>query len=96
MKGESMSTFIKKITSRKLWVAIAGLVTAVMTFFSCNSNTIVQVTSIIMAFGTVIGYLVANGLTDDSTVPSTENTVTKPPADTSSTDATTSTTTSAS
>lgn len=64
----SWSIFAIKITSRKFWLAIAGLVTAIMAFFNCDSNEIVQVTAIISALGSVIGYLIANGLTDDSTV----------------------------
>jgi len=60
----SWDIFAIKITSRKLWVAIAGLATSIMAYMNCDSNTIVQVTSIIGAIGTVVGYLVANGLSD--------------------------------
>ncbi len=74
----SWDIFAIKITSRKFWVAIAGLATSIMAFGNCESNTIVQVTSIIGAIGTVVGYLIANGLTEDTTTTTaTESTETK-------------------
>lgn len=62
----SWHTFFIKLTSRKLWVSIAGLVAAVMAYLNCNDNTTVQVSAIIMALGSVVGYLIANGLTDST------------------------------
>lgn len=73
----SWDVFAIKMTSRKLWISIAGLATSIMAYLNCDSNTIVQVTSIIGAIGTVVGYLVANGLSDggdDSTTTSTTDT----------------------
>ena len=66
MKKFSWDVFAIKITSRKFWVALAGLATSIMAFMQCDSNTIVQVTAIIGALGSVVGYLIANGLTDDT------------------------------
>lgn len=66
MKKFDFDLFLIKVTSRKFWVALAGLATAVMTFMNCDNNEIVQVASIITALGSVVGYLIANGLTDDS------------------------------
>jgi len=66
MKKFSWDVFAIKITSRKFWVALAGLATSVMAFMQCDSNTIVQVTAIIGALGSVVGYLIANGLTEDT------------------------------
>ncbi|MDD3570230.1 MAG: hypothetical protein PHY44_03915 [Lachnospiraceae bacterium] len=61
----SWDIFAIKVTSRKFWVALAGLATSIMAFMQCDSNTIVQVTAIIGALGSVVGYLIANGLTED-------------------------------
>lgn len=71
MKKFSWDVFFIKITSRKFWIAVAGFITSVMTFLNYSDNAIVQVAAIIMAFGSVIGYLIANGLTDDTVI--TEN-----------------------
>jgi hypothetical protein len=70
----SWSIFAIKLTSRKFWVALGGLATSIMAFMNCDSNTIVQVTAIIGAVGTVAGYLIANGLTDDSATSATAET----------------------
>ena len=44
----------RKLTSRKFWAAVIGFVTPVMTLAQVPDNTAVQVTSIIMAGGTLI------------------------------------------
>ena len=77
MKKFSWDVFAIKITSRKFWVALAGLATSIMAFMQCDSNTIVQVTAIIGALGSVVGYLIANGLTEDASTSATETTVTE-------------------
>ncbi|HCT63852.1 MAG TPA: hypothetical protein DIC60_01000 [Lachnospiraceae bacterium] len=77
MKKFSWDVFAIKITSRKFWVALAGLATSIMAFAQCDSNTIVQVTAIIGALGSVVGYLIANGLTEDTFTTTTETSVTE-------------------
>lgn len=54
----------RKLTSRKFWAAVVGFVTPVMTLAKVPDNTAVQVTSIIMAGGTLIAYIIGEGLTD--------------------------------
>ena len=70
----SWSIFAIKLTSRKFWVSLCGLATSIMAFSNCDSNQIVQVTAIIGAVGTVIGYLIANGLTDGNATSTTAET----------------------
>ena len=62
----SWDKFFIKITSRKFWVALVGLATAIMTLLRYDNSTIVQVSAIISALGMVVGYLIANGLTDNN------------------------------
>lgn len=54
----------RKLTSRKFWAAVVGFATPVMTLAQIPDNTAVQVTSIIMAGGTLIAYIIGEGLTD--------------------------------
>jgi len=54
----------RKLTSRKFWAAIVGFVTPILTMAQVPENTMVQVTSIIMAGGTLIAYIIGEGLTD--------------------------------
>ena len=55
----------RKLTSRKLWVAIAGFVTGVMVLFTAGA-TEETVTGCIMALGSVVAYIIGEGLTDAS------------------------------
>lgn len=55
---------IRKLTSRKFWLAIATFVTMLMVYCGEDSSKAEQVASLIMAGATVIGYLLAEGLAD--------------------------------
>jgi uncharacterized membrane protein len=56
----------QKLSSRKLWLALSGLVIGVLALFGVNSNTTQQVSGVIMALGSVIAYIVGEGLVDAS------------------------------
>lgn len=58
----------RKLTSRKFWAAVVGFVTPIMTLTNVPENTAVQVTAIIMAGGTLIAYIIGEGLTDASNI----------------------------
>lgn len=62
----------RKLTSRKFWAAVVGFVTPIMTLAQVPDNTAVQVTSIIMAGGTLIAYIIGEGMTDAAGVKSQE------------------------
>ena len=66
MKQFSWSYFAIKMTSRKLWLSVAGLATAIMALMNVESNTQVKIVALISAVSVVVGYLIANGLTDDT------------------------------
>lgn len=57
-------TIIRKLTSRKLWAAIVGFITPLMLAFGYSQAQTSQVTAIIMAGGTLIAYIVGEGMTD--------------------------------
>lgn len=56
--------FIRKITSRKLWMSIASFVSMLLVFFGYAENKATQVAALIMAGATVIGYVIGEGLSD--------------------------------
>ena len=62
----SWKDFVRKITSRKFWIAVAGFVTCLILAFNGDAETAQTITACIMAGATVIGYLFAEGLTDAS------------------------------
>ena len=54
----------RKLTSRKFWLSIASFVSVLMVAFGPSESTATQVTSLIMAGATVIGYVIGEGLAD--------------------------------
>jgi len=58
---------VRKLTSRKFWLAVASFVTCLMAFQNAGSDSIEKVTSLIMAGASVIAYIIGEGLADSST-----------------------------
>lgn len=56
--------FKRKLTSRKFWLALIGFVTPLLTAFNVSESDVTQITAIIMAGGTLIAYILAEGFTD--------------------------------
>lgn len=57
-------TIIRKLTSRKLWVALAGFVAGLYVALGGDAETAETVSGLIMSGASVLGYLLAEGLTD--------------------------------
>lgn len=55
---------IRKLTSRKLWVAVAGFVSGLIIAHSGDAETAEVVAGLIMEGASVLGYLLAEGLAD--------------------------------
>ena len=56
----------RKLTSRKLWLAVAGFVTMLIVALGVAEDTAVQVSALIMAGADVLGYILAEGMADSS------------------------------
>ena len=54
----------RKLTSRKFWAAVVGFSAPLMTMLQVSDSTAVQVTALIMAGGTLIAYIIGEGMTD--------------------------------
>lgn len=58
----------RKLTSRKLWVALAAFVSGLVLAFGGTESAAVTVSGCILQGAAVIGYLLAEGLTDAAAV----------------------------
>lgn len=58
--------WVRKLTSRKLWVAIAGFVSGLIVVFGGTESTATTISGCILQGAAVIGYLFAEGLADYS------------------------------
>lgn len=58
--------WVRKLTSRKFWLAVAGLVTGLILAFKGDAATAETVSGVIMALASVVAYIVGEGLTDSA------------------------------
>lgn len=58
----------RKLTSRKLWLAIAGFVTGLILAFNGSAEVAESVSGCIMSGASVIAYIVGEGLTDAANI----------------------------
>lgn len=55
---------LRKLTSRKFWISVCSFITALLVAFNVQDSEIAQVTSIIMAFGSLMIYVISESATD--------------------------------
>ena len=55
---------IRKLTSRKFWLAIAAFITELIVVFKGDAATAETISGMIMAGATVIAYIIGEGLID--------------------------------
>ena len=56
----------RKLTSRKLWLAIVGLVSGIIMAAGGSESTAATVSGVILQGASVLGYLLAEGIADAS------------------------------
>lgn len=56
--------WIRKLTSRKFWLSVASFVSMLIVALGGAEQVATQVTGLIMAGATVIGYVIGEGLAD--------------------------------
>ena len=54
----------RKLTSRKLWVALAGFVAGLIVAFGGDSEVAETVSGCILSGAAVVGYIIGEGLAD--------------------------------
>ena len=59
---------IRKLTSRKFWLAIAAFITELVVAFKGDAETAETISGMIMAGATVIAYVLGEGLIDAANV----------------------------
>ena len=59
-----MRTWKDKLTSRKFWCAVVGVVLSIMVIFGYSDEEKTKVTGLITATGTLVAYIIGEGLTD--------------------------------
>ncbi len=55
---------MKKLASRKLWLALIGFVSAILVVFGVDDITVEQICTLLGALGTLCAYIFAEGFVD--------------------------------
>lgn len=59
----------RKLTSRKFWLAIVGLVSGLLMAFKVDAEMVDTISGVIMAAASVIAYTIGEGLADAANAP---------------------------
>lgn len=68
-----MRSWKDKLTSRKFWCAVVGVVLSIMVIFGYSEEEKTKVTGLITATGVLISYIVGEGLTDAAHIKDTDD-----------------------
>lgn len=63
-----MGELLRKLSSRKLWAAVAGIVTGLAMVFGLDENVISTVAGAVVAIASVTTYIVTEGKVDTESV----------------------------
>lgn len=63
-----MDTLIRKLSSRKLWAAIAGVVTGLSIVFGLDGDVITAVSGAVVSLASVVTYIITEGKIDAEAV----------------------------
>lgn len=60
----SKEDWIRKLTSRKFWVAVAAFVSGLLIAFKIDAETVETISGLIMSGAAAIAYIIGEGLVD--------------------------------
>lgn len=69
-----MVDIVRKLTSRKLWMAIAGVATGIAMILGADGNDINSIAGAITSLGSIMTYIVMEGKVDAANKPKTQET----------------------
>lgn len=79
--------WIRKLTSRKFWLSLAGFVSMLVIYFTGDNSKGESIAALIMAGASVVGYLIGEGLADSANSSTTSSAVNNDAADATDADA---------
>ena len=60
--------WVRKLTSRKFWTAVASFVSMMIVACGGTDNQATQITALIMAGAAVVAYIIGEGLSDSANI----------------------------
>ena len=71
--------WIQKLTSRKFWAALTGFVSGLLIYFGKTAEETEAIVALIMAFASLLAYIIAEGLVDANRLPEEAVIIEQPP-----------------
>ena len=68
----SKETIIRKLTSRKFWVALVGFIVPLIIAFGVSEAQAAEIAGIIMSGASAVAYIIGEGLVDSKSAESTK------------------------
>lgn len=63
-------TIIRKLTSRKFWIGVAGMVSGLIIIFGHAETSAETIAGAIIAIGSAFGYMISEGIVDAKNISS--------------------------
>lgn len=63
----------RKLTSRKLWIAVAGFISGLILAFNGSAEIAETISGCVLSLGSVVGYIIGEGLTDAASMKNETN-----------------------
>lgn len=63
-----MSEILRKLSSRKLWAAVAGIVTGLAMVFGLDESAVTSVAGAVVSLASVVTYIITEGKVDAESV----------------------------
>ncbi len=63
----------RKLTSRKFWVSVAGLIAGFVIIFGGSGEDADKISGVVLSAASVVGYILGEGLTDRENLKNSEN-----------------------
>ncbi len=63
-----MNSILRKLSSRKLWAAVAGLVTGLAMVFGLDEGVVTSVSGAVVSVASVVAYIITEGRVDAAAV----------------------------
>lgn len=65
--------WVQKLTSRKLWLSLVGFLTGLLLYLGMQEEEVEKLAALLMSFGSLVAYIIAEGLVDANRVPEPEH-----------------------
>lgn len=64
MKGNNMQTLIRKLSSRKFWIAVVGIIVGIAATFGIDANDYIKIAGLVTTVASIFSFNIPEGKAD--------------------------------